>query len=101
MEMLPAVMMWLIPVAIILVVVTTLIKQYKTCPNDKVMVVYGAGSSGKNGARIVHGGGSLVIPFLQSYSYMSLAPMSITVNLTKALSANNIRVNVPALPRPC
>jgi len=96
MEILTAVMMWLIPVALVLVVLTTLVKQYKICPNDKVMVVYGAGSSGKNGARLVHGGGTLVVPFFQSYRYMSLAPMSITVNLTKALSANNIRVNVPS-----
>jgi flotillin len=96
MDILTSVMMWLIPVAILIVVFTTLVKQYKICPNDKVMVVYGAGSSGKNGARIVHGGGTLVIPFFQSFKYMSLAPMSITVNLTKALSANNIRVNVPS-----
>lgn len=96
MEILTSVMMWLIPVAIALLVIMTLVKQYKICPNDKVMVVYGAGSSGKDGARIVHGGGTLVIPFLQDHKFMSLAPMSITVNLTKALSSNNIRVNVPS-----
>ncbi len=89
------VMMWLIPIFIMGLIATTLIKQYKICPNDKVMVIYGAGS-GKGTARIVHGGGSLVIPFLQSSRYMTLSPMSITVNLEKALSSNNIRVNVPS-----
>lgn len=89
------VMMWIIPIFILGLIVTTVIKQYKICPNDKVMVIYGAGS-GKGTARIVHGGGALVIPFLQNARYMTLSPMSITVNLEKALSSNNIRVNVPS-----
>lgn len=96
MNIISSVMIWLIPVAILAVVITTVLKQYKICPNDRVMVIYGAGSSSKSGARIVHGGGALVIPFLQDYKLMSLAPMSITVNLSKALSSNNIRVNVPS-----
>jgi flotillin len=89
------VMMWLIPIMIVALLIMTVVKQYKICPNDKVMVVYGAGS-GKGQARIVHGGGTLVIPFLQGYKFMTLSPMSITVNLEKALSSNNIRVNVPS-----
>lgn len=89
------VMMWFIPLMILIVLALVVLKQYKICPNDKVMVVYGIGS-GKGAARIVHGGGTLVIPFFQGYRFMSLSPMSITVNLDKALSANNIRVNVPS-----
>ncbi|MBI6882319.1 flotillin family protein [Pseudomonas putida] len=92
----PAVMMWLIPVIIAIVIIMTILKNYKICPNDKVMVVYGAGSGSSEGASIVHGGGRLIIPFVQQTKFLSLAPMSITVDLTGALSANNIRVSVPS-----
>jgi flotillin len=90
------IMMWLMPVIIIIALFILVIKQYKICPNDKVMVIYGAGSSAASGARIVQGGGALVIPFLQNFRYMSLAPMSISVDLQGALSANNIRLNLPS-----
>lgn len=91
-------------VAVVVMGLLLLIKQYKICPNDKVLVVYGLGSgdkgldSGENrgGAKVIRGGGTLVIPFLQSYKFMSLSPISIDVNLTDALSSNSIRLNVPA-----
>ena len=91
-----SIMFWLMPIIIIFALVVLVIKQYKICPNDKVMVIYGAGSSASSGARIVQGGGALVIPFLQNFRYMSLAPMSITVDLQNALSANNIRLSLPS-----
>jgi len=93
-DILPGVMMWVIPLMIVAVIIMTIIKQYKICPSDKLMVVFGAGSS--DGARIVHGGGRFVIPFLQSYKFLSLAPISIPVNLENALSKNNIRLSVPS-----
>lgn len=95
-DVFPSVMMWLIPVIIAIVIFMTILRNYIICPNDKVMVVFGAGSNSAEGARIVHGGGKFVFPFIQSSRFMSLAPMSITVDLTKALSANGIRVNVPS-----
>lgn len=95
-EFAAGIMMWLMPVIIFFALVILVIKQYKICPNDKVMVIYGAGSSASSGARIVQGGGALVIPFLQNFRYMSLAPMSITVDLQNALSANNIRLSLPS-----
>jgi flotillin len=90
------VMLWMMPVIIIFALFILVIKQYKICPNDKLLCIYGAGSSASAGARIVHGGGALVIPFLQNFRYMSLAPMSITVDLQNALSANNIRLSLPS-----
>lgn len=94
MENLYGVMMWAIPLAIFVLLISTVIKQYKICPSDKLLVIYGAGS--KDGARVVHGGGALVIPYIQNYRYISLAPISISVALTNALSKNNIRVSVPS-----
>lgn len=94
MENLYGVMMWAIPLAIFVLLISTVIKQYKICPSDKLLVIYGAGS--KDGARVVQGGGALVIPYIQNYRYISLAPISISVALTNALSKNNIRVSVPS-----
>lgn len=94
---LSGIMMWLIPIVALVVVILGLIKQYKICPNDKLMVVYGVGSGDKEkGAKIIRGGATFVVPFLQQYKFMSLAPISIDINLTDALSSNNIRVQVPA-----
>ena len=64
-------------VAIILIVATflaILVLQYKRCPSNRVLVVFGK-VTGSRAARCIHGGGTFVIPLLQSYAYMSLEPM--------------------------
>lgn len=93
-DFLPGLMMWIVPILIGVALIMMVIKQYKICPSDKLMVVFGAGS--KEGARVVHGGGKFIVPFVQSIRFMSLAPISIPVNLEKALSSTNIRVNLPS-----
>lgn len=72
-----------------------LVFQYKRCPSNRVLVVYGK-VAGSRAARCIHGGGTFVVPLLQSYAYMSLEPVTIDIELTKALSKKNIRVNVPS-----
>ena len=72
-----------------------LVFQYKRCPSNRVLVVYGK-IAGQRAARCIHGGGTFVVPLLQSYAYMSLEPMTIDIELTSALSKKNIRVNVPS-----
>ena len=72
-----------------------LIVQYKRCPSNRVLVVYGK-IAGQRAARCIHGGGTFIVPLLQSYSYMTLEPMTIDIELTSALSKKNIRVNVPS-----
>ena len=44
----------------------------------------------------IHGGGTFIWPLFQDYTYMSLTPLTIPIPLTKALSLQNIRVNVPS-----
>jgi len=73
-----------------------LAKQYKRCPSNKVLVIYGRVTSGTS-ARCLHGGGSFVIPLVQSYDYLHLDPIQIEVPLRGALSIENIRVNVPSV----
>jgi flotillin len=47
-------------------------------------------------ARCIHGGAAFIIPVLQSYQYMDLTPISISVDLKQALSKQNIRIDVPS-----
>ena len=85
-----------LPIIIAIVVVvlaSALLKRYRRCPSDKILVVYG--STGKGSAKCVHGGGVFVWPIVQDYAYLNLTPISIEANLTNALSRQNIRVDVP------
>lgn len=81
----------------IIVVVMT---RYKKCPSDKIMVIYGKVGNNEDGtarsAKCIHGGAAFVVPVFQSFEYLDLTPMSIPVDLTNALSHQNIRVDVPS-----
>ena len=85
-----------LPVILIVVgfiLLSAILKRYRRCPSDKILVVYG--STGKGSAKCVHGGGVFVWPVIQDYAYLNLTPISIEANLTNALSRQNIRVDVP------
>ncbi len=69
--------------------------RYRRCPSNKVLVVYGSRTGGQ-AAKCVHGGSIFVMPVLQAYAYLDLEPIQIEVPLKGALSAENIRVNVPS-----
>lgn len=71
-----------------------ILSRFKKCPSDKILVVYGK-TGGDKSAKCVHGGAAFILPILQGYSFMSLQPLQFECNLTKALSAQNIRVDVP------
>lgn len=84
----------------LVVLLVSLVKRYKRCPSDKLLVVYG--KTGKNStggtstARVTHGGGQFVWPVIQDYEFLDLKPISIEVNLKNALSKQNIRIDVPS-----
>src|SRR5207248_5139967 len=73
-----------------------LIKRYKRCPSNRVLVIYGK-TAGGNAAKCVHGGAAFVVPLVQDYAYLSLDPIQIEVPLKGALSIENIRVNVQSV----
>lgn len=79
----------------IVVTLIILIKRYKRCPSDRILVVYGKVGGGKS-AKCIHGGAAFIVPVIQDYEYLDLTPISIEVNLVNALSKQNIRVNVPS-----
>src|ERR1051325_11527988 len=70
------------------------VKRYKRCPSNRVLVIYGK-TGGGNAAKCVHGGAAFVVPLIQDYAYMDLDPIQIECPLKGALSMENIRVNVP------
>jgi flotillin len=82
-------------VLLILFVLTMLVRQYRRCPSNRILVVYGK-VAGQRAARCMHGGGTFIVPLLQSYAYLNLEPMTIEIDLAAALSKKNIRVNVPS-----
>ncbi len=84
-----------VPVLLVLFFLTILVKQYRRCPSNKVLVVFGK-VGGERTALCIHGGGTFIVPLLQDYQFMSLEPLTIDIDLTSALSKKNIRVNVPS-----
>src|SRR6267142_1538007 len=83
-------------VLFLLIVVMPIMRCYRKCPSNKVLVIYGKVRGG-NTARCIHGGASFVVPVFQDYAYLSLEPMQIEIPLKGALSIENIRVNVPSV----
>jgi len=94
----------LILIAVIVVaafgLMAAVLKRYKKCPSDKVMVVYGNVGSNRDGtvrsSKCIHGGAAFVWPVVQAAEYLDLTPISISVDLQNALSRQNIRINVPS-----
>ena len=89
----------LIIVVVLFVTLAAILKRYRRCPSDKILVIYG--KTGKNAtgsissARCIHGGAAFIWPVFQDYAFLDLKPISIECNLTNALSKQNIRVDVP------
>jgi len=77
------------------IIIIAFIRRYKRCPSDRILVVYGKVGTG-NSAKCIHGGAAFVWPVIQDYEFLDLTPISIEVDLTNALSRQNIRVNVPS-----
>jgi flotillin len=72
------------------------VSQFKRCPSNRVLVIYGRTGQGQ-ASTTVHGGAAFVWPLIQDYAYLSLEPIQIEVPLRGALSSENIRVNVPSV----
>ncbi len=81
---------------VVLAVFLSLVKCYRKCPSDKIMVIYGK-TGGHEASKCIHGGAKFVWPIFQDYGYISLRPLQITVNLDNALCKQNIRINVPSV----
>lgn len=85
----------IIAILFIFILFITLVKRYKRCPSDRILVVYGKVGGGQS-AKCIHGGAAFIFPVIQDYQFLDLTPISIEVNLMNVLSKQNIRVNVPS-----
>ena len=84
-----------IAIFVIFAIIVGILKNYRRCPSDKILVIYGSGTKGET-ATCIHGGASFVWPIIQDYQYLDLTPFSINIELRGALSKQNIRVDVPS-----
>ena len=84
-----------VTILLLVAVVIFFAQRYKRCPPAKIMVIYGR-TAGSEASKVIHGGATLVWPLIQDYSYISLTPMTINIDMRNALSQQNIRINVPS-----
>ena len=82
--------------ALLILALGVVMRFYKRCPSNRVLVVFGK-TKRDEPADCISGGARLVWPLIQDYAWMSLEPMQIEVPLRGALSHENIRVNVPSV----
>lgn len=77
----------------VIVAFITLANRYRRCPSNKILVIYGKTRGGA--AKCIHGGAALIWPLIQAYDYLDLEPFVVPIDLSNALSQENIRVSVP------
>lgn len=84
----------------IFILIVSFLRRYKRCPSDRILVIYGKVGKGSTqesrSAKCIHGGAAFIWPIIQDYQFLDLTPLSIEINLTNALSKQNIRVDVPS-----
>jgi len=73
------------------------IKQYKRCPSNRILVIWGRGKRAGQATKTIHAGAQFVMPLVEDFAYLSLEPVQIEIPLRGALSFENIRVNVPSV----
>ena len=83
----------LIALAMVLGIVAMFFSRYKRCPSNRILVIYG--KTGKGAAKCVHGGAAFIWPLIQACEYLDLEPFVVPIDLSNALSQENIRVTVP------
>ncbi|MCL2695896.1 MAG: SPFH domain-containing protein [Clostridiales bacterium] len=94
------IMLYIVGAILLFSLMLIFLSRYKKCPSDKIMVIYGKVGTNKDGsnrsAKCIHGGASFIWPVVQAFKFLDLTPISISVDLTKALSRQNIRIDVPS-----
>lgn len=87
-------MLLAILILVVILAFVGILSRYRKCKSDEVLVVYGK-TAGTKSAKLYHGGAAFVWPIIQGYDFLSMKPLQIDCKLTGAISAQNIRVDVP------
>lgn len=75
----PAIVMAALVLLFLSTVLLVLVKYYKRCPSNRILVIYGKTGSGRS-AIISHGGAKFVVPLLQDYGWLFLEPMRLEIS---------------------
>jgi len=71
-----------------------LMKQYKRCPANRLLVIFG--HTGPDcGLKVIHGGAVFVVPLLQSYAYLSLEPIDVELSLSSQSGTKHLGFPLP------
>lgn len=83
------------PALLIMISAAVFLTRYRRCPEDKILVIWGAllGGGSERSSKCIHGGGAFVWPLVQDYSYLSLEPLNIDIH-TMALTIDSKYVDV-------
>lgn len=88
----PLILIVIMSFAVLGMVIGVLV-NYRRCPSDKIMVIYGK-IGGSQSAECIHGGAAFVWPILQEYQYLDLTPLGFSVELPNAVCKDKVRVHI-------
>lgn len=71
-------------------------RNYRKCPPNQVLVVYGRKNKDGRGYRLITGGSALVIPLLESFTYIGLETFSVESSVTDTPNVDGVPVSVDA-----
>ena len=92
--LLPVLLMFGAMAVVMFVVVALFMKQYKRCPSNRILVVYGKVSPGEP-ATCVHGGARLIVPLFQDHGWLALEPIRVEVSRQTTSSGRSISEPLP------
>lgn len=78
-------------------VITVLVRNYRKCAPNEVLVVFGKGTGKDGKGQLVTGGGKFVLPMLQSYKYIPLSNFSIDATVVDTPNVDGVPVSVDAV----
>jgi len=80
--------------ALFLVLIAVIARQYKRCPPNRVLVIYGRAGP-EDATTCVHGGARLIVPLVQDYAWLALEPIRVDVARQKTSSGRTIADPLP------
>jgi flotillin len=88
---------WVYAGAVLLAVIAiaVMMKCYKRCPSNRILVVYGNVGGGRS-CKCLHGGGAFVAPLVQDYSYLSLELMTAEPGRVRLRSKDGVELGIAA-----
>lgn len=94
-DIFPLIVVMVVLVLMVMFSFTLLVlKYYKRCPSNRVLVIFGKTESGE-AATCVHGGARFVQPLIQDYAWLSLEPFRVEISERPVLAGQKIGVRVP------